>query len=150
MNFKIIAQEEITTTRNLPFNISKDIPIIVQSSSLKMYIKIDFDDLTVLVDKYPEEIVAEIFKYADRIKKLPSDLNILYAEDHSVLAKYFMQNIGRIHQITKILHAENPIELIALAKEQNFSPDIIITDVNMPEKKGDEWVREIRNGDYSL
>ncbi|MCX7798240.1 MAG: SpoIIE family protein phosphatase [Melioribacter sp.] len=67
--------------------------------------------------------------------------SILLVEDESNIAKLFMHNLGKAG--FNCHHAQNGKEALKLARE--LKPDLIISDIMMPEMDGFEFRRELLN-----
>lgn len=65
---------------------------------------------------------------------------LLIAEDHIELRNHLMENLSDVYTVYT---AENGKEALALTKK--IFPDIIISDVMMPEMNGNEFCYEIKN-----
>ena len=67
-------------------------------------------------------------------------LRIAVADDESDMREFLQKALERLgHQV--LGPAENGLELIELCKHQQ--PDLIITDIRMPEMNGDDALKEI-------
>lgn len=74
-------------------------------------------------------------------KLVLKQLNILYIEDE----KNIRINIGKTLEmfVNKVLLAENTKEALKLLKNERI--DLIISDINLPEQNGIEFVKNLRN-----
>lgn len=64
----------------------------------------------------------------------------MLVDDKATIAKVIAVYLGREFEVT---YFENPITAIEWMKEGN-NPDLIITDINMPLMRGDEFLRFIK------
>ena len=71
-----------------------------------------------------------------KLKEVASSLSILYVEDNEELSKNFEIYLLKI--FSDVTTAKNGMEAFCLYKEKKF--DIIITDINMPEMNGWEFL----------
>lgn len=65
---------------------------------------------------------------------------IMLVDDKATIAKVIAVYLGREFEV---IYFENPITAIEWMKEGN-TPDLIITDINMPLMRGDEFLRFIK------
>jgi PleD family two-component response regulator len=75
----------------------------------------------------------------------PEDLNVLIAENCVISQRILESMLHRVSPKSKIMLADNPIKVVKLAADKMFSPDLIITDCDMPKMTGFEFLRRIRN-----
>ena len=68
---------------------------------------------------------------------------ILVVDDQAALRILICRTLDRIGYTT--IQVANPIEAIELLEQEAIQPDLIISDVEMPEMTGIEMVREIRD-----
>lgn len=67
-------------------------------------------------------------------------LRIAVADDESDMREFLQKALERLgHQV--LGPAENGLQLVELCQQQQ--PDLIITDIRMPEMNGDEALRQI-------
>ena len=74
------------------------------------------------------------------LASLPRALRIAVADDEPDVRDYFQRMLPRLGH-TVVATATNGRELIEMCREKN--PDLIITDIRMPEMNGDMAVQEI-------
>lgn len=73
---------------------------------------------------------------------LTGDETILFAEDESgirIMTRAFLESLGY-----KVLDAENGKEALKISREYNDSIDLLITDILMPEMRGDDLLRAVK------
>ncbi|HMJ46019.1 MAG TPA: response regulator transcription factor [Ferruginibacter sp.] len=70
-------------------------------------------------------------------------INIILADDHEIFRDGFRVMLNKIPSINLIAEASNGIELIKLSRE--LKPDVIITDIKMPEMDGISATRQLTN-----
>jgi DNA-binding response OmpR family regulator len=68
------------------------------------------------------------------------NLKILFVEDEDLIRDKIVSSLKYI--VSEVVSASNGIE--ALEKLQNFTPDLIITDIEMPQMNGIEFIYEVR------
>lgn len=72
--------------------------------------------------------------------------HFMLADDDSDDRMFFERAIKKLDLPTKISFAEDGVELMeVLRRSVNNLPDVVFLDLNMPRKKGDECLREIKN-----
>lgn len=76
-------------------------------------------------------------------KKL--NYNILFIEDEQALREVFCDTLNKIYK--KVFEASNGLE--ALDIFQNNKVDIVVTDINMPNMDGIEFLKELRKIDQN-
>jgi len=76
---------------------------------------------------------------AKYLKELSSSLNILYAEDESILRESMLRTLEKLFQNTFV--AKNGQEAIEIFKKEDI--DIVLTDINMPIMDGIELITHI-------
>jgi len=76
-------------------------------------------------------------------KKL--NYNILFIEDEQALREVFCDTLNKLYK--KVFEASNGLE--ALDIFQNNKIDIVVTDINMPNMDGIEFLRELRKIDQN-
>lgn len=74
------------------------------------------------------------------------NLKILFVEDEDIIRKRTVSALEYI--VGEVVEASNGIE--ALEKLKNFTPDLIITDLEMPFMSGIEFIKEIRKKDKNI
>lgn len=79
-----------------------------------------------------------------KLKKLAKDLTILYVDDNKGLQHQALKLLKNF--FSKVYTATNGKEGVKLYKEN--SPDIVITDIKMPDMNGLEMAKKIRDIDY--
>lgn len=72
-------------------------------------------------------------------------LNILLIEDDMIEVMKFNRVLKTLDLNHKIIEANNGEEAIAVLKEKNVIPNIIILDLNMPKINGIEFLRFLKN-----
>lgn len=73
-------------------------------------------------------------------KDVLKQLKVLFVEDEEIIRKKTVSSLSYI--VAEVQEASNGIE--ALEKLKTFSPDLIITDLKMPDMSGIELIKEIR------
>lgn len=73
--------------------------------------------------------------------------NIFLADDDEDDTFLFQEALGQIPGPTKLIIAENGMELMKKLETSEKVPDIIFLDMNMPVKNGLECLQEIRSSD---
>jgi len=69
-------------------------------------------------------------------------IRIIVADDHPVVREGLVAILATQPDFEVVAEADNGVALVAKARQ--FEPDIILTDLEMPEKDGVEAIREIR------
>ncbi|WP_323784899.1 ATP-binding protein [Thalassovita sp.] len=92
-----------------------------------------------------KELVAETPKPLAEMKNL-SELRIVLAEDNALVAQVTSKQLGRV--FGEIELAENG--RVALEKILENPPDVLITDLFMPEMAGDELVQRLREENIDI
>lgn len=87
-----------------------------------------------------KQIVIQLLKSLKTVKK-----KIMLVDDKSTIAKVIAVYLGKEFEV---IYFENPIAAIDWINEGNTS-DLIITDINMPQMRGDEFLRYLKK-DNSL
>ncbi|WP_044418374.1 response regulator transcription factor [Halarcobacter anaerophilus] len=72
--------------------------------------------------------------------KVLKQLKILFVEDEELIRKKTVSSLSYI--VAEVEEASNGIE--ALEKLKTFTPDLIITDLEMPDMNGVDFIKEIR------
>ena len=80
---------------------------------------------------------------SDQILK---NLKVLFVEDEDIIRQKTVSSLKYI--VSEVIEASNGIE--ALEKLKSFTPDIIITDLEMPYMNGVELITKIREKDKNL
>ena len=75
-------------------------------------------------------------------------IKVMIADDHSLIREGIKQLLEFDGNIEVVSEASNGIE--CLDKLKNYIPDILLLDINMPEKNGLEVLDEIKKKDYDL
>ena len=75
-------------------------------------------------------------------------IKVMIADDHSLIREGIKQLLEFDGNIEVVSEASNGIE--CLEKLKNYIPDILLLDINMPEKNGLEVLDEIKKKDYDL
>jgi len=70
-------------------------------------------------------------------------INLLIADDHTIVRKGIIQLIEETSDIKVTAEAKNGAEVLHLIAKQNF--DIIILDINMPGRSGLEVLKELKS-----
>jgi len=73
---------------------------------------------------------------------MKNGINILIADDHSLIRQGLKQILELEKDITVVAQASNGSEAVQLAKE--FRPDVILMDINMPGTNGLQAIKEIK------
>jgi len=81
--------------------------------------------------------------------KMNKSLNILLIEDDTIEVMKFNRVIKTLELNHKIIEANNGEEALAVLKDKEVIPDIILLDLNMPKLNGIEFLRILKN-DVSL
>ena len=68
-------------------------------------------------------------------------IRLLVAEDHTIVRQGLIDILSKYDDICIVGEAENGYMLIK--KYDNFKPDVVLTDIEMPEMKGTEAAKEI-------
>jgi two-component system NarL family response regulator len=92
--------------------------------------------------KKPEAASHKALKVAEAKK---ARINVLIADDHSVVREGLASLIGRKADMTVVAEASNGREAVDLWKKQR--PDVILLDLRMPELDGVGAIKEIREND---
>lgn len=74
-------------------------------------------------------------------------LQILLADDDDDDAFLFHEALGQVPIKTNLVLAENGMRLMQILNQENYKPDLIFLDMNMPVKNGLECLEEIRRLD---
>ncbi len=77
--------------------------------------------------------------------KKKSNYNILFIEDEQTLREIFCDTLSKMYK--KVFEASNGLE--ALEIFQNNKIDVVITDINMPNMDGIEFLKELRKIDQN-
>ena len=77
-------------------------------------------------------------------------LNILLIEDDAIEVMKFNRVLANLHQVHKIIEANNGEEALEILKNKVIIPDIIVLDLNMPKINGFETTKLIRNKGYTI
>lgn len=73
---------------------------------------------------------------------------VMIADDHSLIREGIKQLLEFDGSIEVVSEAANGVE--CLDKLENYIPDILLLDINMPEKNGLEVLDEIKKKDYEV
>lgn len=73
---------------------------------------------------------------------------VMIADDHSLIREGIKQLLEFDGSIQVVSEASNGVE--CLDKLENYIPDILLLDINMPEKNGLEVLDEIKKKDYDI
>jgi len=68
-------------------------------------------------------------------------IRLLIAEDHTIVRQGLIDILSKYEDICIVGEVENGIMLIK--KYETFKPDVVLTDIEMPEMKGTEAAKEI-------
>ncbi len=79
---------------------------------------------------------------------MPRSLNILLIEDDAIEVMKFNRVLSTLKMNHKIIEANNGEEALAILKEKETIPDIIILDLNMPRINGIEFLQILKSDDY--
>lgn len=100
----------------------------------------DFAAQKTAVTQIPEEAVTATFKSIANRKKPKSGQRILVVEDNDELRNYLNETLSDEYVIQT---CENGKEALMVVKE--YMPDLIISDIMMPEMQGDEMCEILKN-----
>lgn len=75
-------------------------------------------------------------------------INVMIADDHSLIREGLRQLLEFDGSIEIIAEASNGIE--CLEKLNNFQPDVLLLDINMPEKNGIDVLKEMKEKGSSV
>lgn len=78
--------------------------------------------------------------------KVLKQLKVLFVEDEEIIRKKTVSSLKYI--VDEVQEASNGIE--ALEKLKLFTPDLIITDIEMPDMNGIELIKEIRKDNAEI
>ena len=109
------------------------------------YLKADMDDYISKPFKREEiERVIRTWIYQDRDVRADSrkERRILIVEDETNMRKAIIRIIRNSSMAARIMWAEDGID--ATAKLGSFTPDLIITDLNMPRMDGVEFINYVQ------
>ncbi|OGI07412.1 MAG: hypothetical protein A2Y40_03080 [Candidatus Margulisbacteria bacterium GWF2_35_9] len=79
-----------------------------------------------------------------------SNVKILFVDDddsHGFVLKHYLSQIYGISS-DRIVLASDPAIVMEILKEKKFIPDLVVSDTYMPHMNGDDFVREIKAGNY--
>jgi CheY-like chemotaxis protein len=79
---------------------------------------------------------------------MTNSLNILLIEDDTIEVMKFNRVIKTLNLNHKIIIANNGEEALSILKDKEFSPDIIILDLNMPKINGIEFLQILKADEY--
>lgn len=79
---------------------------------------------------------------------MPKSLNLLLIEDDAIELMKFNRVLKSLDMNHKIIEANNGEEAIAILKEKEIIPDIIILDLNMPRISGIEFLKILKSDEY--
>lgn len=74
------------------------------------------------------------------------DFKVLFVEDEDTIRQHIVNSLGYL--VDEVKEASNGIE--ALEVLQSFSPDIIISDLEMPQMNGVEFIQNVRQKDKDI
>ena len=74
-----------------------------------------------------------------------SVIKVIFADDHNLVRKGIISLLDNVENIKVVGEAENGYELVS--KFTEFKPDVVITDISMPQLSGTEAVRMIKEHD---
>ncbi len=77
-----------------------------------------------------------------------SSVNVMVVDDEE-FAQRFVTRILNMLGIEEVLTADNGADALTLLAETDIAVDLIISDIEMPEIDGYEFVRKIRYGEVS-
>jgi DNA-binding NarL/FixJ family response regulator len=75
-------------------------------------------------------------------------LNILLIEDDAIEVMKFNRVLSTMNLKHKIIEANNGEEALTILKLKEFTPDIIILDLNMPKVNGIEFLGILKSDEY--
>ena len=70
-------------------------------------------------------------------------MRVLVVDDSPVMRTFLSRTLGMTGIAMSVQQAENGKQALSMAVE--FLPDLVLTDLNMPEMSGDELVMKIRD-----
>jgi PleD family two-component response regulator len=111
-----------------------NIPIIGMSAEPKAFESVNVNAIMgkpFLLDNF-----KNIINGFDNVKQ------ILIVDDNEGVRFSLRMFLRVINNEVKVFEASNPTEV------KDITPDLIITDNDMPELQGTEWVKQIRDGKY--
>ena len=73
---------------------------------------------------------------------MPAEINVLIVDDHGIVRQGLRAYLDLIEDISIVGEAENGID--AIEKVKQFTPDIVLMDLVMPEMDGIEATHQIR------
>ena len=74
------------------------------------------------------------------------DFKVLFVEDEHTIREHIVNSLGYL--VDEVKEALNGIEALEVLK--NFSPDIIISDIEMPQMNGVEFIKNVRKNDKDV
>lgn len=80
------------------------------------------------------------------LKVVLKHLNILYIEDEINIRNNIEKTLSMF--VNKVFSVENVKNAYSVLKNERI--DLIISDINLPHKSGIDFIKEIRNNDYSI
>jgi two-component system response regulator VanR len=74
------------------------------------------------------------------------DFKVLFVEDEHTIRQHIVNSLGYL--VEEVKEASNGVEALEVLK--TFSPDIIISDLEMPQMNGVEFIKNVRKNDKDV
>lgn len=98
-------------------------------------------------ERSPDDVTVREPKVQERVRQ-HQKIRVLLVDDHEMMREGLQEMIESQEDITVIAAATDGYEAVKLAME--FSPDVIVMDVDMPGKNGIDATREILSEDPEI
>ncbi|HVY95127.1 MAG TPA: response regulator, partial [Bryobacteraceae bacterium] len=85
----------------------------------------------------PEELISRI---GETLEKTAVSRKVLVVEDEEAVRALFAEALGRSHQLVLARNGKEAMQLI----QEGLAPDLVITDMVMPDMEGPDVIRELR------